>query len=639
MEFVLVGQPNCGKSTIFNDVGGYKSVASNFPGVTVEYTRSRLNVCNHDVDIVDLPGTYSLHTSDEAEVEAVKYLLNPGKDAVIVNIVDASVLSRSLELTLQLIELQQPMVVALNMMDEAVKKGINVDTDKLSEILGVPVIAAVGRKGTGIGELFRAAFREGRSKRKPQIVKGNPKEEAIISDFETLVEESAVKSKWSSRFMAIKLLEGDTAAIDCFEGVSASKKKFDDFTGNLKEQEGVESDLLISSLRHNLAFEIFEKTAEVSKPEKLDIRERIDSVLMHPFLGVIFLGAILFLLFKGIFLFAESTEPFIGSFFEYISGWGIFRLGEGTLGSALFKGFVDGIGGGIGIALPYLLPFFVLLAILEDTGYLARIAYLIDNFMHKIGLHGLSVVPMILGYGCSVPAVMATRILKSSRDRFITAILTTLVPCSARMVVILGLVGAVFGLKEAILVYVLNIVVISITGKVMSKLMPEVSPGLIMEIPRYHLPGVKAVLNKTWFRMREFVYTALPLLIVGSIVLEAIEHFNLTAGINDILAPFTEGLLGLPVATGVVLLFGIMRKELALLLLTTAMGIKSSADIASVMTSAQIYGFTVFATFYVPCIATIAALIKEFNTKKAMYITLFTFGLAIVLAVICRVVF
>lgn len=637
MEFVLVGQPNCGKSTIFNDVGGYKSVASNFPGVTVEYTRSRLNVCNNDVDIVDLPGTYSLHTSDEAEVEAVKYLLNLDKDAVIVNIVDASVLSRSLELTLQLLELRQPMVVALNMMDEAVKKGISIDKDKLSDILGVPVVTAVGRKGTGIAELFRAAFREGKACRKPSVVRGNPKEEKIISDFEKIIADTGIESRWSHRFMAIKLLERDSAATDCFRIENITE--VDDFIDNLEKCEGSSAGLFISSLRHNLAFEIFEKTAEVSRPEKLDIRERIDSVLMHPFLGVVCLTAILFGLFKGIFVFAELTEPYIGSIFETISAWGTFRLGELSFTSSMFKGFVDGISGGLGIAIPYLLPFFVLLAILEDTGYLARIAYLIDNFMHKIGLHGLSVVPMILGYGCSVPAVMATRILKSSRDRFITAILTTLVPCSARMVVILGLVGAVFGLKEAILVYVLNIVVISITGKVMSKLMPEVSPGLIMEIPRYHMPGVKAVLNKTWFRMREFVYTALPLLIAGSIVLEAIEYFRLTDSINGILAPFTEGLLGLPVATGVVLLFGIMRKELALLLLTTAMGIKSSADIASVMTPAQIYGFTVFATFYVPCIATIAALIKEFNTKKAMYITLFTFGLAIVLAVLCRIVF
>jgi ferrous iron transport protein B len=255
--------------------------------------------------------------------------------------------------------------------------------------------------------------------------------------------------------------------------------------------------------------------------------------------------------------------------------------------------------------------------------------------MHKIGLHGLSIVPVIFGYGCTVPAILATRILKSPRDKLITATLTTIIPCSARMTVIFGLVGFFISIKAAILIYILNIIIVAVLGKFMAKAFPEVSPGLILEIPKYHLPGIKSLFNKTWFRLKEFVTVALPLLIVGSILLEVIEYFKLDGPINSFLAPFTTGVLGLPSVIGITLIFGIMRKELALLLLFSALGTQNVTD---VMSLGQILTFTTFVTFYLPCLATFAALSKELKLNKSIIITLSTIALATALSVIVRLI-
>ena len=258
--------------------------------------------------------------------------------------------------------------------------------------------------------------------------------------------------------------------------------------------------------------------------------------------------------------------------------------------------------------------------------------------MHRIGLHGLSVIPMVMGYGCTVPAVMGTRILKSPRDRLITGILVTLVPCSARMVVILGLVGAVLGLRGVAMVYLFNALVVGLSGRILSRLMPEVSPGFILEMPRYHLPQMRSMLAKTWFRLKEFVVLAWPLLMVGSLVLNLIEHLHWADPLNRALTFFTTGILGLPSAVGVVLLFGIMRKELALLLLAGALGVEGTAGVLAVLSPLQVVVLAVFTTFYVPCLATISVLAREFGWRRTGLVVGGTFGLAVALSLLLRLV-
>lgn len=638
MEFILVGQPNCGKSTIFNEVAGYKSVASNFPGITVKYTKSHIELENQKISVIDIPGTYSLQTSDEAELAATKYILNAPEDAVIINILDASVLSRSLELTLQLMELQKPMVVALNMIDEADRKGIKINSEKLSKIIGAPVIKTNGRKGKGIFQLFNQAYFAGKEKIKPSIIKGPANVENFSKSVLKIMKEKRIPERWNYRFMTLKLLEKDDSII-IFLDDYFKKKDWEFINKSVKEIEKIpqrNSEFIISSIRHNMAFHIFENVAKVERSIKKDVRDKLDNLFMHPFFGYVFLISILYLTFWLIFTIGGIFEPLFLNNFGKLSKLLSIKFADTPFLLSFLRGFVQGIGGGIGIVIPFLLPFFIMLSLLEDTGYLARVAYLIDNLMHKIGLHGMSVVPIILGYGCTVPGILATRILKSPRDKFITATLTTMVPCSARMTIIFGLVGFFISIKAAILIYIINIIILGFTGKLMSKAMPQVSPGLILEIPKYHLPGIKALFNKTWFRLKEFVYIAWPLLIIGSIILELIEHFNLTNSINSFLSPFTSGILGLPAVVGVTLIFGIMRKELALILLFSALKTK---EVLTVMTPAQIYSFTIFATFYIPCIATIAALARELNWKKAGLITGLTFLIAIILAVLVRFIF
>ncbi len=299
------------------------------------------------------------------------------------------------------------------------------------------------------------------------------------------------------------------------------------------------------------------------------------------------------------------------------------------------SGILEGLAGGIAIVLPFLVPFLFGLAFLEDVGYLPRIAFLMDAFLHKIGLHGKAIIPLILGYGCTVPAIMATRILESERDRFIASVLTTMIPCAARITIIFGLVAFYLGPKAAMFVYVLNIIVVAISGKILSNLLPEITPGMIMEIPDYHIPSMKVLLAKVWLRMKEFIVIAWPLLIVGSVALSLLKYWNLERFINQLISPITL-LLGLPVAVGVTLIFGVLRKELSMIMLVQALG---ATDISTVMSATQIMTFTIFVLFYIPCVATIAVLIREIGTKRTVFTLLFTFIIAIVLSIAVRLVY
>lgn len=632
MALVLVGQPYSGKSTIFNAVVGYKSLSTNAPGASAEHTHGSVELDGAPVAVVDLPGIYSLQVSDDAGDPAVEHILAAPADTVLVNVVDASVLARSLELTLQLTELRRPMVVALNMTDEARRKGVTIDAGRLATTLGVPVVETNGRSGEGVFELFRAAVRAGRERLVPEMLPGPAHVERLLERLTGLLGDRPLPPHLAPRFVAIKLLECD----GCVRKLLAPGFSAEDdaaIAARLAEFEAAteqRAEFVMSAVRHNLAFELFEAVARVGTPPRRDLRQRLDQLLMHPLLGYLILIAVLAGTFVGVFKAGNAVEPLFLDWFERLDGWLAGALEPGSLGYAVVHGVVAGFGGGIGIVVPYLLPFFVALALLEDTGYLPRIAFLMDNLMHRVGLHGMSVVPILMGYGCSVPGVLATRILKSRRDRLITATLTTLIPCSARMTIIFGLIGFFISMQAAVFVYVANLLLLGLVGWVLSKALPEESPGLIMELPRYRAPGVKALAQKTWFRLKEFVVIAWPILIAGSVVLEVIDHYRWSGPLNEFLAPYTAGLLGFPAAVGVTLVFGIMRKELALVLLFAAVG---TSDVASVMSVSQIFGYTFFVTFYVPCLATFAALAKELGWRTAVSITALTLAIVTALTV------
>jgi ferrous iron transport protein B len=275
------------------------------------------------------------------------------------------------------------------------------------------------------------------------------------------------------------------------------------------------------------------------------------------------------------------------------------------------------------------------LGLLEDVGYLPRIAFLMDGLMHRIGLHGKAIVPFILGYGCNVPSVMSTRILEDRRDRVMAATLAVLVPCAARLSVVFGLVAFYLGPIYALAIYLFNIVVIALLGKLLTRFIPEDSPGLILEMPLYHLPTARSIFNKTWFRVREFIFEAWPLLIIGSAVMAVLNFYQLSVYLNIPVRPVTWA-LGLPAETGVPLIFGILRKELSLIMLLQALGV---SDFSTALTNVQMITFSVFVVFYIPCLATLSMLKKEFGWRTTLHIAIFTVGVALFAGLLARGVF
>jgi ferrous iron transport protein B len=633
MRIALAGQPNCGKSTIFNSIAGYKAITSNFPGTTVKYTETKTHIFGYTSNCIDLPGTYSLTAGDAAELEARRHLLS-GEVDVIINVVDASLLTRSLELTLQLLELEVPMVLCLNMMDEAQRKGIQIDVHKLSNLLGIPVIPTIATTGKGLRELFIEVVSVYDKNKKGKTLKFSKDIEETVNELE-----SDLKSVWKEdnkiplRFFTIKLLENDEFFINETRQIRYPFERIRPFQERLEQAHGVPSDDVISSERHALAMNLFEQSSKVIHPPKKDIRIAIDHWVMHKYLGYIILAAVFYGLFNFIFGVGKYIEePLMEIFDEWIKMLET-SLGQGSLSFFLSKGVLQGIAGGIAIVLPYLVPFLIGLSILEDIGYLPRVAFLMDVFMHRIGLHGKSIIPFILGYGCSVPAVMATRILEFPQHRFIVSILTTMIPCAARITIIFALVAFLISPNAALAIFGLNLLVVAVSGKILTTLYPQANLGLILEIPAYQLPPLKNTLKKSWYRIREFIVIAWPILIVGSALLALMEYGRIERSINWFISPLTH-LLGLPVSVGTTLIFGLLRKELSMIMLTQALG---TTQILTVMTKTQVIVFTVFVIFYIPCLATIAALWREIGKKGAGLAIFFTLSVAITLALLTRI--
>ncbi|HOC41708.1 MAG TPA: ferrous iron transport protein B [Thermoanaerobaculales bacterium] len=635
MKFVLAGQPNSGKSTIFNAVAGYRSATANFPGSSVSYTVSRALIQGREVDVVDLPGVYSLTSSDTVAGEGESYLLDGGYD-LIIDVVDASRLGRSLELTLQLLELQRPMIVALNMVDEAERRGISVDVSGLERELGVPVVATIARRGKGLRELFRTALRHAHVGGPAPARRLDREVEHALATVSSALQESGVKTGVPLRFAATKLIEDDRhfhgIVLGWYPGLEAAVAVA---VSDLERAHGWSADQIVSGGRHAVAHSIEEQVSVHGSPS-VGWREWLDRLLLGPWTGGLLMVAILTTLFWGVFGVGRRIEGPLVQLFEHVNAAVVGRLEPGSLLATVADGIVMGLAGGVAIVLPYLIPFLLGLAILEDTGYLPRLAYILDSLMHRIGLHGKSVLPLILGYGCSVPAIMSTRILESKRDRRITGALAAFIPCSARSVVIFGLVAAYLGPLWALLVYLLNLGVVVVLGNILGRRMRGSSPGLILEIPELSVPHPRTLAAKTWLTMREFITIAWPLLVASSVVLGLLEWFHAHDGINAMLSPLTVTVLGLPAAVGMTLVFGVLRKELTLVMLVQALG---TTDVGSAMTVAQLMTFTLFVVFYVPCIATLAVMAREMGWRDTAWVAGLTTVVATAIAFAGRFAF
>ncbi len=634
-DVVFVGQPNSGKSTLFNYLAGFKAETSDLPGTTVKHSHSKVNVMGDILNIIDLPGTYTLNPSDDAEKVALTHLFQETPD-LIINVVDASILGRSLEMTLELLELEYPMVVALNMMDLAEKKGMDIDVAKLAERLGVPVVSTTALHGRGIKELLDAAQKVLRGERKPpaRIPWARDVEERIAEVEAALPEDFHVVA--NTRFTAVKTLEIEKQFFhSMLEEINPGFKQIIDRSrGELEAAHSAPAYEIIAAERHHLALKLFEETCTVTRGARLSWTERVDSVIMHPIFGYVVLLLVFLGFFFVIFKVATPIEEFLLGPMDSLRASLPSMLGDGLL-FYLVDGLLQGVGGGLAIVLPYFLPLLFLMGLLEDIRYLARAGFLMDTFMHKIGLHGKSVSAFILGFGCNVPAVVATRTLESRRDRVITSLLIPFIPCSARTMIILALVAFYMGPVWALGFYIFNMFVVGVLGRLMSWVYKYPSPGLILEIPALKAPSIPNILRRTFFQFRSFVQFAWPILIIGSMVLAVLQFLEFDHIVNLVLSPIVEGVLGLPRDLGVTLIFGFLRKELSLIMMLQALGV-SYQDLMSIISREQLMVFVVFMNFFVPCLSTVAILWKEIGRREALISVALNTTVALLLASLVR---
>ena len=625
----LAGTPNVGKSAIFHQMTGADVIISNYPGTTVELTEGRVKRDPYDVRVIDLPGVYSFGTVSDEEVVARRAILEQRPD-VIVNIVDASNLERSLYLTIQLLRLGYPMLVVLNMYDVAAKKGINPDPERLSKKLGVPVIQTVATRGENVSKAFDEALKIALNKKTPRKVirMGKDLEEAI-ENLSKAIHRNLVPIPLDlpARTLAIKLLEGDahlTEAVALQGGGAAVLMKADQLARKIRDEHGEPAAFRIARERHGIASLI---SGEVTEYETVEptLGQKLSELTTNMKTGVPIMAAVFVLLLFLLFYGGGSLESAITNVYDkYISNHFLQTVG---VQEVLRIGIVLGFRGILTVMIPYILVFFIALAILEDTGYLPRMAFVMDSAMHKIGLHGGAVVPMLGGFGCNVPAIMSTRVLTTRRERIISSFLITMIPCSARTAVILGTVGFYIGVRYALVIYGIILGLIFLVGLMLNRMLPGRVPGMIMEMPPLRLPTPKPVLFKTWVRMRSFLYIAAPLLIVGSLTVGALHVSGALNRITGPLSPVTTGLLGLPAVAIIPLIYGFIRKEGAIVLLTIVAG---SSNLATFMSPLQLFVFALVVAIYIPCLATIAVLRNEVGWKWAAFITVGTFLLALI---------
>jgi len=624
---VLAGNANVGKSVIFNHLTGLHQHIGNWPGKTVGKAEGTLHFRGYTIDIIDLPGIYSLSTFSIEELISREYIAVETPDLVI-NVVDASVLERNLFFTLQLMELETPMVIALNQVDMAKKKGIEINHKKLEKTLGVPVIPTVATKGTGVYELLQKSVEtiEKGGKKPSQMKYGEEIEERIEALCEIV---KRVHYPYPARWTAIKLLEKDEHVdreireIDP-EIVSAAEK----FAEEIEEIHGHSCSTVITSERYEIVGCIAREVQHIVPPVKPPTRERIHALTTHRILGYPIMAIALLSIFYSIFTFGDYTSGLLSDLLYGLEPIFEIIFGPGIAGKLIWGGVMAGIIAGVTIALPYIIPFYLILYFLEDSGYLSRIAFLLDNVMHKIGLHGKAFIPVMLSLGCNVPGCLGCRIMETERERLLTAFVVTLVPCAATTVIVLGLVGTFVGVQWALALYIIDLVIIFFLGRLAFKALPGEPTALIMEMSDYRVPHLQTVLKQTLFRLMEFVKMAFPLIIVGSLLIKLAEVMGLLNPIASVLSPMTVTWLGLPAITGIALIFGVLRKELTLIMLATLLG---TADFAQVPNfgPVQMIVFTLVTMLYIPCIATIAALVREFGWKKALFITVFEIVFAI----------
>lgn len=656
LTFALVGNQNCGKTTLFNQLTGSKQHVGNFPGVTVDRKDGVIKGHNNTL-ITDLPGIYSMSPYSSEEIVTREFVIRE-KPKGIINIVDATNIERNLYLTMQLLELGFPMVVALNMMDELRENGGSVLVNEMEEALGVPVIPISAAKAEGIEELIQHAIHVAKYQEKPLETDFCRKEEGVhrgIHAVMHLIEDHAEKAEIPVRFAASKIMEGDEKILEQLNLTENEKNLLEDISRQTEEETGLDRAAAIAQMRFAYIEDVCSESVIKPKESREHLRSRkIDRFLTGKYTGIpAFVGimAVVFWL----------TFNVIGAFLQGLLESGITALTDvvdhamtaAHVNSVVHSLVIDGIFSGVGGVLsflPIIVTLFFFLSLLEDSGYMARVAFIMDKLLRKLGLSGRSIVPMLVGFGCTVPGVMASRTLPSERDRKMTILLTPFMSCTAKLP-IYAFFTAVFFPKRGALVmigfYVFGIVMGILMALIFKKtaFKGEAVP-FVMELPNYRLPGAKNVGHLLWDKAKDFLQRAFTVIFIATIVIWFLQNFDMGLNMvsdsqNSILA-LVAGVLApifLPVGFGdwrivTALISGFMAKESVVSSLTVLFG--SSAALQGTLTVAGVAALLVFCLLYTPCVAAIASVKRELGGKWAAAMV---FGQCLIAWVVAFVVY
>jgi len=651
VKIALAGNPNSGKTTVFNNLTGGRQHVGNWPGVTVEKKEGKYSYNGCEVTVVDLPGIYSLTAYSLDERIARDFLVREKPDAVVA-VIDASNLERNLYLVTQLLELGAHVILELNMMDMVRSRGVEIDTGKLSAVLGIPIVETVAHRGEGMDELKEAIAGA-------QAERGDSFKIDYDHNIEGEIEKlqnAASLPGFPSRWAAVKLLEGDAEVLKALENTEIVPLVLESQT-KLERHLGYDLETALVERRYAfLSGLVRESTRKrLDLMERLDLSDRIDRVLVNRFLGIPIFLAMMWLVFQLVFSLgaplADWIDAFMGWLGEAVSS-GIQNVGGPPwLCSLLSDGIIGGVGSVL-VFLPNIMLLFLAIAVLEASGYMARAAFVMDRLMHALGLHGKSFIPMLLGFGCNIPGIMATRTLESEKDRILTILVNPLMSCSARLPIYILFAGAFFPRNQGMVIfslYLMGIILAVVVARVFKGIYfkGEVAP-LIMELPPYRLPTLKGVLVHMWERSSLFLKKAGTIIFLGVVLIwflasvpfgvDYASQESIIGKLGSVFAPLLKPAGFGSWQAGVALFFGILAKEVVVGTLGTLYGVEElglTSAIQSHFTALSAYAFMVMALVYIPCIAAIATIKRETNWRwtglAVSYSLVLGWGLAVLI--------
>jgi len=640
MIFALVGNQNCGKTTLFNALTGSNQHVGNFPGVTVEQKLG--TVLGHkDCQVVDLPGIYSLRTYTQEEIVAHDFVLNNKIDGII-NIVDATNIERNLYLTLQLLELRLPTVVALNMMDEVRKNGGSVDVAAMSRALGVPVVPISAIKGEGVSELTDKFIKAGSTKALPAVYDFCKQDSAVHRCFHAvvhLIDDHAERIGVSSRFCASKLIEGDNDMAQLLQLDENEKELLEHCTQQLEAETGLDKNAALADMRYGF----IENAVAVCVVKPHESREharsvKLDRILTGKYTAIpVFLGIMALIFYLTFNVVGAFLQDALASGVDALTAVGDNGLVAYGINETVRSLVVDGVFAGVGSVisfLPIIVVLFFFLSVLEDTGYMARIAFFMDGFLRKIGLSGKSFVPMLIGFGCTVPAIMATRTVSSDRDRKLTILLTPYMSCSAKIPIYTVFAAAFFPQHSAlamIVIYFGGIVIGILAAALLKSTVFRGKPvPFVMELPNYRLPSMKTTLRLLWDKSKDFIQRAFTVIFMATVVIWFLQSFDtrlnvvsdsadsLLAALGHIIAPAFKPLGFGDWRAVTALVTGITAKEAVVSTLAVLYGTNVDAlptALKDAFTTLSAASFLAFILLYTPCAAAIAAIRREWGSR------------------------